>query len=117
MRHRSSKKILGRVRARRRGLYRHLAISLIMHGRIITTEAKAKAVRPFVEKLVSVGRTSTLSSRRELLRKLANDPATRKILTNLGPKYASRPGGYTRIVKLGRRIGDAAPEALLEFVQ
>ncbi|MBI5405366.1 MAG: 50S ribosomal protein L17 [Candidatus Kerfeldbacteria bacterium] len=116
MRHRSKKKVLSRVAASRQALYRQLAINLIMHGRMTTTLAKAKAIRPFVERAVTTGKANTLTARRLLLKKLANDTAVKKVLADLSPKYASRAGGYTRITKLGRRQGDASPTAIIEFV-
>lgn len=116
MRHRSKKKILGRERAPRRSLYRQLAINLILHGRITTTVAKAKALKPFAEKLITTGKRNTLAQRRSLMGALSNEAAVKKILTELAPKFSNRPGGYTRVVKLGRRQGDASPTALIEFV-
>lgn len=116
MRHRNRKKILDRNQTARASLYRHLATSLILHGRIQTTEAKAKSLRPFVERLITLGRVSSLAHRRQLLRRLRNTPAVERILTDLSPKYKQRPGGYTRITKSGRRLGDAARLAIIEFV-
>lgn len=116
MRHRSKKKVLSRVSASRQALYRQLAINLIMHGRMTTTLAKAKAIRPFVERAITTGKANTLTARRLLLKKLANDTAVKKVLADLSPKYTSRAGGYTRITKLGRRQGDASPTAIIEFV-
>ncbi|MBI4426451.1 MAG: 50S ribosomal protein L17 [Candidatus Kerfeldbacteria bacterium] len=116
MRHRSKKNILGRTSAPRRQLLRSLAISLITYGRMTTSEAKAKALRPFVERVVTRGRAASLANRRHLLATLGNEQAVQKILTQLGPRYARRPGGYTRITRLGRRAGDASQQALIEFV-
>lgn len=118
MRHRKSGAILGRERAARRGLFRQLAISLIDHGRITTTVAKAKALRPYIERLVTRARRPTsLTNRRQLLKTLDNQGAVTKLLKTIAPKYAQRTGGYTRIIKLGRRSGDGSPTALIEFMQ
>ncbi|MBI4090225.1 MAG: 50S ribosomal protein L17 [Candidatus Kerfeldbacteria bacterium] len=116
MRHRHKRKVLSRTRAARRSLIRGLAISLIVHGRIATTQAKAKTLRPFVERLITRGRNPSLANRRHLLSTLGHEVAVKKVLTTLGPRYAQRPGGYTRIVRLGQRAGDASPLALIEFV-
>lgn len=116
MRHRHKHKILGRTRSSRRGLLRGLAISLIAYGRVTTTEAKAKTLRPFIERLITQGRTASLSNRRRLLAALGNESAAKKILTSISPRYAKRAGGYTRIIRLDRRVGDAAQRAIIEFV-
>lgn len=116
MRHRHKYKILGRTRSSRRSLLRGLAISLIAYGRVTTTEAKAKTLRPFVERLITQGRTASLSSRRRLLAALGNETATKKILTSISPRYAQRAGGFTRIIRLDRRVGDAAQRAIIELV-
>lgn len=116
MRHRKNKKTLDRGRSARRSLFRSLAEGLVTHGKICTTLAKAKSVRPFVEKLITVGKSNTVANRRTLLRYLQSERAVRKILSDISPKYAQRNGGYTRIAKLPRRQGDAAPMAVLELV-
>lgn len=116
MRHRNRKKILDRNQAARASLHRHLATSLIIHGKIQTTEAKAKSLKPFVERLITLGRVGSLANRRQLLRVLGNRRAVERILTDLSPKYKQRPGGYTRVIKSGRRLGDAAKLAIIEFV-
>lgn len=118
MRHRKKRVILGRESAARRALFRQLAISLIDHGRITTTVAKAKALRPFVERLVTRARgTPSLARQRQLLATLDNRRAVTKLLKTIAPKYSQRPGGYTRIIKRGRRSGDGSPTALIEFIQ
>lgn len=98
----------------RKFLKRSLAESLILHKKIKTTEAKAKALRPFIEKLVTKARKQTLASRRDLLKLFDNNIA--KKLEEISKKYQNRPGGYTRIIKLGRRQTDAAKMAQIEFV-
>ncbi len=106
MRHRKAGRKLGRNPAQRRALFRQMAISMIMHERITTTEAKAKTIRPIVEKLVTIGREDTPANRNLVMSKL-DHPA---------PRFAETPGGYTRISKLEPRRGDAAPMALIEFI-
>lgn len=97
-------------------LLRSLATGLILHERIRTTAAKARAVRPFVERCISVSRTPTLTSRRALIASLGDNRAVSKLLEVVGPRYRARAGGYTRTTRLGQRAGDAAPEALIELV-
>lgn len=116
MRHRSKKKTLGRTAAPRKALYRMLAVNLILHGRMTTSVTKAKAIRPYVERCVTTGKIATLASRRLLFKRLVQESAVKKVLTELSPKYLNRQGGYTRIIKLGRRLGDAGEMAIIEFV-
>lgn len=116
MRHRRHKTILGRTRSPRRSLLRHLAVGLILKGRVQTTDAKARALRPFVEKLVTLSRTPTLSRKRLVAAQLSHPEASRKLFSELGPRFVQRRGGYTRIRKLGRRAGDASPKSHIEFV-
>lgn len=116
MRHLKKGKKLSRKSGPRRALFQGLAISLILRGKIQTTLAKAKALRPKVERLVTSGRKNTLASRRHLLKILNNDKAVKKLLAELGPKYAARKGGYTRIIKIKQRRGDCAKMAIIEFV-
>ena len=116
MRHRKTTKTFGRPKASKEALLRNLATSLILHESIKTTSAKAKAVRPLVERLVTRGRTNTIGNRRELMKVLMTEGAVGKVLEVLGPRYATRPGGYTRITKLGSRQGDAAQMVVISFV-
>jgi large subunit ribosomal protein L17 len=113
--HRVGKK-LGRDSAHRKAMYANLACSLIEHGRIQTTEAKAKAVKPFAEQMITLGRRGDLHARRQALAHLRSQEIVYKLFSDVGPRFADRPGGYTRIVKLGNRQGDAAPVAYLELV-
>src|SRR3989338_6140594 len=99
MRHRSKKITLDRKAGARKALMKNLAFQLIMHERITTTEAKAKALRPFVERLVTRGKQNTLAARRRLLQVLPTEHAVKKVLEELSPRYQTRPGGYTRITK------------------
>jgi large subunit ribosomal protein L17 len=116
MRHAKSGKKLGRDASHRRALYANLTGALITHGRIETTEAKAKAVRPYAEKLVTLGKRGDLHARRQAMAELRSNDVVHHLFSEVAPRFAERPGGYTRIVKLGPRQGDAAPMALLEFV-
>lgn len=97
-------------------LLRNLAASLIEHERIRTTEAKAKELRPFVEKLVTLGKRDSLHARRRALAILPQSDVVRKLFSEVSPRFSQRPGGYTRILKLGHRQGDGASMALIEFV-
>ena len=117
MRHQRKTVKLGRTQGHRNALLSNLAVSLIDHGQIKTTVAKAKAMRPFVEKLVTKAKTGTLHARRMALADLRhNEIAVRKLFTEIGPLNAERKGGYTRIVKLGMRRSDAAEMAIIEWV-
>jgi large subunit ribosomal protein L17 len=116
MRHRKKGKILDRKKASREALLRNLAASIILHERIKTTEAKAKAVRPLVEKAITRSKQPTLANRRQLMKFFYTDHPINKLFEVLGPRYASRPGGYTRIVKLGHRQNDGADMVQIELV-
>jgi large subunit ribosomal protein L17 len=113
--HRSGKK-LGRDSAHRKALYSNLTGSLIEHGRIKTTVAKAKAVKPIAEKMITLGRRGDLAARRRALAYLRSNEVVHMLFADVAPRFADRPGGYTRIVKLGPRAGDAADMVYLEFV-
>ena len=116
MRHHRSGKKLGRDSAHRKALYSNLAGSLIEHGRIKTTVAKAKAVRPIAEKMITLGRRGDLAARRQALAYLRSNDIVHILFAEVAPRFTDRPGGYTRITKLGPRQGDAAEMAYLEFV-
>ena len=116
MRHGRTGKKLGRDSAHRKALYANLACSLIEHGRIRTTEAKAKAVKPYAEKMITLGRRGDLHARRQALAELRSQEAFHQLFADVAPRFADRPGGYTRIVKLGHRPGDAAEMVYLELV-
>jgi large subunit ribosomal protein L17 len=116
MRHGKAGKKLGRDSAHRKALYSNLAGALITHGRIETTEAKAKAVKPFAEKMVTLGKRGDLHARRLAMADLRSNDVVHKLFSDVAPRFTERDGGYTRIVKLGPRQGDAAPMAILEFV-
>ena len=116
MRHARAGKKLGRDSAHRRALYANLAGALIEHGRIKTTEAKAKAVKPFAEQMITLGRRGDLHARRQALSQLRSQEVVHKLFAEVGTRMADRPGGYARIVKLGHRPGDAAEMVYLELV-
>jgi large subunit ribosomal protein L17 len=118
MRHHNSNRKFGRERKARVALLRGLAVSLIRDKKITTTEAKAKELRPFMEKLITGARSGNLSSRRNAVTKLGGVSAAAKTLVeDIAPQYAKRGGGYTRVVKLAPRSGDASKMAVIEFVQ
>jgi large subunit ribosomal protein L17 len=116
MRHRRAGKKLGRDSAHRRALYSNLAGALIEHGRIKTTVAKAKAVKPFAEQMITLGKRGDLHARRLALAELRSQDVVHQLFADVAPRFANRPGGYTRIVKLGPRLGDAAEMVYLELV-
>lgn len=116
MRHGMVNRKLGRTSAHRNALFRNQLASLIDKERIITTLPKAKELRPQIEKLITLGRNDSVHARRQAGRIIADDTLVAKLFGTLGPRFAERPGGYTRIVKLGPRRGDAAEMAILELV-
>ena len=116
MRHAKKGKKLGREKAPRKALLNNLATSLILYEKIVTTEAKAKALRPFVEKLITRSKIKSVHNKQILNKTLKDKKAVQKILDVLGPKYKERKGGYTRIIKMKRRLGDGALEAQIELV-
>ena len=116
MRHGIGYKKLGRTTAHRRAMFRNQLASLVEHGRIRTTLAKAKALRPVAEKMITRGREDTVHARRLVRRWLPNRDHVKKLFDEIAPRYADRPGGYLRITKLGPRKGDAAELAVIEFV-
>ncbi len=116
MRHRKQKKILSRPAAARKALLRDLMTSLVLHGRITTTAAKGRVVRSSVERLLTHAKKGTLAGRRRVLAELRTPEAVQKTMTVLGPRFAHRAGGYTRLRKLGYRTGDGAPLVQLEIL-
>jgi large subunit ribosomal protein L17 len=116
MRHQRAGRKLGRDSAHRKALYANLAGALIEHGRIKTTEAKAKEVRPIVEKMITLGKRGDVHAHRQAVAFLRSKPIAHKLFAEVAPRFADRPGGYTRVVKLDPRQGDAASMAYLEFV-
>lgn len=108
---------LGSGPAHQRLLLNGLAAQLFVHERINTTEAKAKAVRPVAEKLITFAKKDDVAARREVLKQIPDRDVVHKLFSEIGPRFADRSGGYTRILKLGPRKGDAAPMALIELVE
>ena len=116
MRHHRAGKKLGRDASHRKALYANLAGALIEHGRIKTTEAKAKAVKPIAEQMITLGRRGDIHARRQATAYLRSQDVVHKLFSEVAPRFADRPGGYSRIVKLGPRQGDAAEMVYLELV-
>ncbi|MGH2443057.1 MAG: 50S ribosomal protein L17 [Chloroflexota bacterium] len=117
MRHHKAGRRLGMPLDRRTSLLRGLAGSLLLHEGINTTEARAKELRRFVERLVTVSKRGDVNARRLAMKRLPNRLLVEKLFNVYGPRYLNRPGGYTRIIKIGPRHGDAAPMVRIEFVQ
>lgn len=118
MRHRVAGNKLGRTSSHRDAMMRNMAVSLVIHERVVTTPAKAKVVKPFVEKLLTVAKVSDTVRRRRVFAQLRDKAATAKMFDVLGPRFATRPGGYCRILKLSKpRLGDNGERAILEFVE
>ena len=117
MRHRVAGRKLGRSGSHRRALFRNLVTDLLKYEKITTTEAKAKEVRGLAEKMITLGKKEGLHRRRQVLSFVINKKVTEKVFNNLASRYAERPGGYTRIVKLGPRLGDGAAMVQLELVE
>jgi large subunit ribosomal protein L17 len=117
MRHKKTKHKLSRDSAHRKSLLMNLSKEIIEHERIKTTEAKAKAVKPEIEKLITLAKRGDLHARRQALSTLSQDKiAVHKLFTEVGPRYAERPGGYTRILKLGPRRSDSTEMVFIELV-
>ena len=116
MRHRISGRKLNRTSQHRQMLFRNMSQALIRHEQIVTTLAKARELRPVVEKLITLGKRGDLHARRQAFARLRDDAITAKLFETLGPRYAERSGGYTRIIKAGYRYGDAAAMAVIELV-
>ena len=116
MTHLVKKKKLGRDTSNRRALLRNLVTSFLEKERIRTTLAKAKATRPLAEKMITLARKDTLHAKRQALSFIYKKPVVKKLFEELGPRFSERPGGYTRIVKIGPRAGDGAEMAILELI-
>lgn len=116
MNHRKKKVTLDRKKGPRKALLSNLICQVVLYEKIKTTTAKAKAIKPLVEKVITRGKTDTLANRRVLLARLPIKSAVKKIFEVLGPRYKERSGGYLRIIKLGNRLGDSAPMAQIELV-
>lgn len=116
MRHRKKGRKLSRTPSHRRATLRNMATSLFLHERIETTTAKAKELRPYAERLITLARRGDIHSRRLAARKIQDRQVLGKLFDDIAPRFAERPGGYTRVLKLGNRRGDAADMSLIELV-
>lgn len=116
MRHRIAGRSLGRDKDHRQALFRNLVTELLRHERIETTEAKAKAIRGDAEKLITLAKRGGIAARRLANRTITDPDVTKKLFESIGPRYKERAGGYTRLFKVGPRLGDAAPIVILELV-
>ncbi len=116
MRHRVQGRKLGRTSSHRKALFRNQLTALFTHERIITTLAKAKELRPLAERTVTLAGTGTLPARRKILTMISDKDVVRRLFDEIAPRFSGRPGGYTRIMRLGRRRGDGAELAIIEFV-
>ena len=116
MRHGSSGRKFNRRSDQRRAMFQHLASALIKHEQVVTTLPKAKDLRPIVEKLITLAKRGDLHARRQAVAELRDPPMVKKLFEVLGPRYASRNGGYTRVLKAGFRYGDSAPVGVIELV-
>ena len=116
MRHRKAGRKLNRTSSHRRAMLRNMVTQLLDHEQMITTVAKAKELRPFAEKMITLGKGETLHARRQALAVIRRKAVVAKLFDTLAARYSKRPGGYTRIIRLGNRKGDAAPLALIELV-
>ncbi|HTR22251.1 MAG TPA: 50S ribosomal protein L17 [Gemmatimonadales bacterium] len=116
MRHRAKNRQLSRTASHRQALLANLAASLFRHDGIVTTQAKAKELRPYAERLITLARRGDLHARRLVERRIKDREVTHKLFADLGKRFAARPGGYTRIIKLGHRRGDGADVARIELL-
>jgi len=116
MRHGVSGRKFDMPTAQRKALFRGLVRDLILHERITTTVTRAKEMRPFAEKMITLGKDGDLNARRKALQFVTDKDVIAKLFTDIAPRYTTRQGGYTRIVKLGRRLGDGADMAIIELV-
>jgi large subunit ribosomal protein L17 len=116
MRHRNAFRKLNRTATHRSALFASLVTALIKHEQIVTTLPKAKELKRVADRLITLGKTGTLHARRLALSRVRDEEQVAKLFDTLGPRYAKRPGGYTRVMKAGFRYGDAAPMAVIELV-
>jgi len=116
MRHRAKGRQLSRTAEHKKALLRNLAASLFRHERITTTTAKAKELRPFAERLITLARRGDLHARRQAARRIQDGAVLHRLFAEIGPRFASRPGGYTRILRIGHRAGDGAETARIELL-
>ncbi len=117
MRHLKAGRQLGRNSAHRRAMFRNMITSLIIHGRVTTTDAKAKELRRWADRVVTLGKKQTLAARRRARRMVQTDRALLRLFSEVAPRFEGRAGGYTRITKIARRRGDAAPMSVVELTE
>jgi len=117
MRHNKSGRRLGRTTSHRIAMFRNMVTSFLSHERIVTTDAKAKELRPIAEKMITLGKKGDLSAIRQAASYIRDKATVTKLFSTIAPRYKDRAGGYTRIIKLGIRPGDAAPLSVIEFVE
>ncbi len=117
MRHNKSGRRLGRNSSHRTAMMRNMVTSLIQHEKITTTDARAKELRKLTDKMITLGKRGDLHARRQASEVIRDRKAVSKLFDQLGPRFSARPGGYTRIIKLGNRLGDNAPQSLIELVE
>jgi large subunit ribosomal protein L17 len=116
MRHRAKGRQLSRTSEHKKALLRNMAASLFKHEKIVTTTAKAKELRPFAERLITLARRGDLHARRLVERKIQDRDVLKRLFAEIGPRFAARPGGYTRILKMTHRVGDGAETARIELL-
>ncbi len=117
MRHLKAGRKLNRTSSHRKAMFRNLVTSLLQHEHVQTTDAKAKEMRRFVDRMITLGKRNTLHARRQAAAFVRGHDMVKKLFDEIAPRFATRPGGYTRITKLGSRIDDNAPISLIEFVE
>jgi large subunit ribosomal protein L17 len=117
MRHNKSGRKLGRNSGHRNAMMRNMVTSLIEHGRITTTDSRAKELRKLVDRMITLGKRGDLHARRQASQVIRTKQVLAKLFEQIGPRYKERPGGYTRIIKLGSRLGDNAPQSIIELVE
>ena len=117
MRHLKSGRKLNRTSAHRKALFRNLVTSLIEHERVKTTDAKAKELRSYADRIITLGKRGTLHARRQALAFVRSASVVKKLFDDVAPRFSTRPGGYTRVIKLGLRRGDAAPLSVVELTE
>jgi len=117
MRHRRAGRKLNRTGAHRRALFRNLVTAVLEHERVQTTDPKAKEIRRLTDRMITLGKRGSLHARRRALAFVRKESVVRKLFEDVAPRFMNRPGGYTRVVKLGPRLGDAAPQSIVELTE
>jgi len=117
MRHRRAGRKLNRTAAHRRALFRNLVTAVLEHERVRTTDPKAKEIRRLTDRMITLGKRGSLHARRRALAFVRKESVVRKLFEDVAPRFMNRPGGYTRVIKLGPRLGDAAPQSIVELTE